>query len=289
MIATAAGAGLERFSVIAEGLDHPECVATGPDGELYAGGEAGQIYRIDLASGTAAVIASTGGFVLGISFDARGRVYACDIARRQLLRIDPGSGSADVLSEGTREHPLQNPNLGCFAPDGTIFLTDSGTWHGADGRILRVDPRGRTEVWCESSREFPNGCCLDVDDRSLLVAESTAAELTRIPITADGSAGEREVVATFPGAIPDGVCVDADGTAYVCCYRPDRIYAVARDRTVRIVADDPEGTLLAAPTNAAWYGEGNRRLAVANLGRWHISAADLGVTGRPSHLPELPA
>ena len=31
------------------GLDHPECIAWGCDGYAYAGGEAGQIYRIDLA------------------------------------------------------------------------------------------------------------------------------------------------------------------------------------------------------------------------------------------------
>ncbi len=30
------------------GLDHPECIAWGCDGYAYAGGEAGQFYRIDL-------------------------------------------------------------------------------------------------------------------------------------------------------------------------------------------------------------------------------------------------
>ena len=30
------------------GLDHAECIAWGCDGYAYAGGEAGQIYRIDL-------------------------------------------------------------------------------------------------------------------------------------------------------------------------------------------------------------------------------------------------
>ncbi|HYZ12971.1 MAG TPA: hypothetical protein VFA08_05115 [Actinomycetota bacterium] len=34
---------LEAFVTIATDLDHPECVALGPDGALYAGGEAGQI------------------------------------------------------------------------------------------------------------------------------------------------------------------------------------------------------------------------------------------------------
>ena len=281
--------GLELFSVLADGIDHPECVALSPDGVLHTGGEAGQIFAVDAAAGTVLQVASTGGFVLGISFDARGRVYACDIKRRQVLRVDLSSDEIVVHSRGTPQHPLRNPNLGCFAPDGTMYLTDSGTWHGNDGRILRVDPRGGTELWCETSTQFPNGCCLDVDDRSLLVAESTASTLARIPILADGSAGPRQVVAHLPGSVPDGVCVDSSGTAYVCCYRPDRIYAVSPDGTVRVFADDPEGTLLAAPTNAAWYGEGNRCLAVANLGRWHLSSALLDVPGHPPHLPNMAA
>ena len=37
---------LAKATVFAEGLDHPECVAVHPDGTIWAGGEAGQIYRI---------------------------------------------------------------------------------------------------------------------------------------------------------------------------------------------------------------------------------------------------
>jgi gluconolactonase len=34
---------LEAFTTLVTGLDHPEGVAWGPDGRVYAGGEAGQI------------------------------------------------------------------------------------------------------------------------------------------------------------------------------------------------------------------------------------------------------
>jgi gluconolactonase len=40
---------LQRVETLVEGLDHPEGVAYGPDGYLYAGGEAGQVYRISPA------------------------------------------------------------------------------------------------------------------------------------------------------------------------------------------------------------------------------------------------
>ena len=37
-----------QISVFVEGLDHPEGIAWGLDGYAYAGGEAGQVYRIDV-------------------------------------------------------------------------------------------------------------------------------------------------------------------------------------------------------------------------------------------------
>ena len=280
------GTGLEALSVLAEGLDHPECVATSPEGVLYAGGEAGQIYRVDTTHGSVREVANTGGFVLGISFDGNGRCYACDIRRNELLRVDVERGGVEVYSRGTGERPLVNPNLGAFDAQGNCYLTSSGSWHGDDGCIFRVDPSGRTDLWCTESSQFPNGCC--IDGRSLLVAESTANAVTRIPIRPDGSAGPREVVVELPGAIPDGVALDVEGTMYVCCYRPDRVYMVTQDGTARILADDPEGTLLAAPANCAWIGERRERFVCANLGRWHLTAGIVGPPGRALPMPMLP-
>ena len=53
------------ISVAVEGLDHPEGVAWGLDGYAYAGGEAGQIYRIDIVRGESRQIAQVPqGFIL---------------------------------------------------------------------------------------------------------------------------------------------------------------------------------------------------------------------------------
>ena len=38
---------IESFEIFATGIDHPECVAFDCHGDLWAGGEAGQIYRTD--------------------------------------------------------------------------------------------------------------------------------------------------------------------------------------------------------------------------------------------------
>src|SRR6188474_3518782 len=59
---------IEDVSVFADGLDHPECIAFHPDGSVWAGGEAGQVYRISPDGKTIEEIANTGGFNLGLAF-----------------------------------------------------------------------------------------------------------------------------------------------------------------------------------------------------------------------------
>jgi len=71
---------IERFEIFANGLDHPECVAFDRDGYLWAGGEAGQVYRIDRA-GKVETIATLGGFTGGIALSpAADEVLVCNPA-----------------------------------------------------------------------------------------------------------------------------------------------------------------------------------------------------------------
>lgn len=272
-----------KMRVLAEGLDHPEGVTVDVNGTLYAGGEAGQVYRVDVASGSVAEVANTGGFLLGMCADLAGRLYVCDVARRAVLRVDPSGGDVQVYSRGTEHRAMINPNWPVFDNAGNLYVTDSGTWKGNDGVIFRVRPGGSTEVWCEDSTNFPNGACLTADGDALLVLESCTPALVRIPIEDDGTAGKRAVVADLHG-VPDGVALDVEGNAYVCYYRPDQIDVVTPEGKVEVLAEDPEGTLLAAPTNGVWVGE---ELVTGNLGRWHLTACAVGVQGIPLRYPRV--
>src|SRR4051794_21556385 len=162
---------LAQVSTFAEGLDHPEGVTVTRSGTVYAGGEAGQVYRVDPGGGVTQV-ASTGGFLLGLCADAADRLYCCDIARRELLRVDPRGGTVDVYSTGTPDRPLVNPNWPLFDAAGNLYVTDSGHWKGDDGCIFVVRPGGATEVWSTAATNFPNGACLTADGSAVLVLES---------------------------------------------------------------------------------------------------------------------
>ena len=103
---------LDRLETIATGLDHPEGVAWGPDGRVYAGGEAGQIYAIGI-DGEVEEIASTGGFMYGITVDGDGTVFACDFGRAEIARVT-GRGEISTYSTGTPDHPIRVPNFTAF-------------------------------------------------------------------------------------------------------------------------------------------------------------------------------
>ena len=275
---------LDRFTPIADGLDHPEGVAAGPDGTVYAGGEAGQVYRIE--DGSAREIGSTGGFLYGVTLDGDGNVYGCDFGRAEVVLVTPG-GEVRPYSTGTPERPLRVPNFSAFADDGSLFVTDSGDWRANDGVVFRIASDGSAEFWSEEPVGFPNGCCITADGEALLVVETTERRVVRIPIREDGSAGAMDVIADLPGSLPDGIALAEDGTMFVGCWRPDRVWRVAPGADPDVLAEDPDGVTLNQPANVAFVGPHLDRLAVSSLGGWAIVAADIGATGLRLRYPSF--
>ena len=101
---------LEGFETLATGLDHPEGIAVGPDGLLYAGGEAGQIYRVGW-DGALDEIASTGGFIYGVAVAGSGDVFACDFGNAAVARVSATTGEVATYSSGTARAADARPEL----------------------------------------------------------------------------------------------------------------------------------------------------------------------------------
>lgn len=278
--------GLDQIDVVAEGLDHPEGVTVGPDGLLYAGGEAGQIYRID-SDRKLTVLANTGGFVLGLAADADGNIVVCDAKRREVIRCTP-EGALSTLSSGTPSRPMVNPNFVVLCSDGG-YVSDSGTWRGDDGCIYRIDPDGSTEVWTEALTAFPNGMALNAAGDALFVVQSTDPSVWRVPIGSDGVAGSPEKMVALPRTVPDGLAFDAAEGLYISCYRPDLIYRLGPGGDLTVVAEDFQGTVVAAPTNVAFGGPDRRSMFIASLARWHIGEMRVDVPGLALRYPKIPA
>jgi gluconolactonase len=265
-----------------DGLDHPEGVAWDPDAEtLWAGGEAGQLYRVDLEAGTAAEVARAPSFVLGLAVDGAGRLAVCASEAGMLCVLD-GKEVRPVLREADDE-PLVLPNFPAFAPDGTLYLSASGRWAHDEGRVVRLDPDGSAATFSRAPRAFANGLAVSPDGGWLWCLESYEPRLTRFDLSsADGAP---EVVLELPGTVPDGLAPTRDGGWLISCYRPDRVYHLDADGGLEVVAEDPQGTLLAAPTNVCFAGRALDRVVSANLGRWHLTLLDLDLVGAPLHRP----
>jgi gluconolactonase len=278
------GPGAAR--VLVDGLDHPEGVCWDPGaGCLYAGGEDGQLYRVDLATGGAEIVARAPGQVLGVAVDGAGRVLACASRDGSLCLWDPAAGdrtARPVLREVEGE-PLVQPNFCAFAPDGTLYLSDSGTWGRDDGRLIALAPDGAARVLSRDVAHFTNGLAVSADGRRLWCAESFDPVLSVFDLEA--AEPRAELVRRFDGTVLDGLAPTADGGLLVTCYRPDRIYHLDAGGDARVVAQDPQGTLLGAPTNVAFAGAQLDVAVVANLGRWHLTALELGLRGAPLHRP----
>lgn len=262
---------IERF---ADGLDHPEGLAFSSDGSLWAGGEAGQVYRID-TGGAWAIVGETGGSCLGLAVDREDAVYICDRARSAVLRRHPG-GAIDVFAERVGDRLLVGPNFPVFGSDGSLYVSCSGGWGAADGWIARFPPDGPATVML-SGLDLANGLAIDAAGEFLYVVETHADRIRRLP--ADGS-GRPELVIEGLDRLPDGLAFAVDGSLFITCYASDRIYRLAPDGCLTTIAEDRESIALSHPTNCAFGGPAFDELYVACYGLRHISRLKVAQSGQ---------
>jgi gluconolactonase len=279
---------MANLKVLAAGLDHPEGVAWDPTtGSLVAGGEAGQLYRVDVEAGEVTVLAEVGGAVLGIAVDARGRLTWCDHVRAEVRRFDPADGSVRTVTTGAPDHRLAVPNYPVFHDSGRLYVSDSGSWPAQDGVILAVEPDGATRVVSHEARAFTNGLAIDADGAWLYVVETSLPGISRLPILPSGDLGGRELVVEMPRTVPDGLAFAADGRLLISCFRPDAIF-VWDGRDLSMLAEDWTGLTLSAPTNLCFFGPRLDRLACANIAFQHLAEVEAGMTGAPLRYPDVP-
>ncbi|MEO0564637.1 MAG: SMP-30/gluconolactonase/LRE family protein [Chloroflexota bacterium] len=277
---------LDQFAPFANGLDHPEGVVWGPDGFLYAGGEAGQIYQVNPESGEWTEFANTGGFILGLAFDGGGNLYACDNGNDCVQKISP-SGAVTIYSSGNTERAMAVPNYPVFDQHGNLYVTDSGGHHERNGCLWRVSPGGLAEVVSTAVNQFPNGLALSANGDWLYIVLSNMPGVVRITLNADGTVGEPETVIEMPQTVPDGLAFDTSGNLYISCYTPDRIYRLTPAGELAVLVDDWESTLIATPTNIAFGGSDLKTLFIASLGRWHLTKGTMPVTGMQLNYPVI--
>ena len=260
----------DNVKFVCDGLDHPEGLNFSSDGTLFAGGEAGQIYRIDCSTGESECMAELGGFVGGVCTDADGNIYACNAGRNQVNRIGPG-GEVEVYSSGTGEHPLVFPNYCAFDADGNLFFTTSGEYfhEKGTGKLFVVTAKGETRCIHPGPFRFANGICIDPEESRLYLVQSSAQNILVFDL--DGpDVASRQPVRIFdlePDTVPDGLALDRERNLYIAFYLPDQIGVIRPDGRFEVLYRDFTAALLARPTNVALR---TNAIYFTNLGKYHI-------------------
>jgi sugar lactone lactonase YvrE len=201
-----------------------EDVVLDGDGRMVTGVEDGRILRISNEGRQIEVVADTGGRPLGIELLPDGALLVCD-ARRGLLRVDPDSGTIDVLAYEVAGRPMLFCNNAAVASDGTVFFSDSSRRFGIDhwraemiehsgtGRLLRRDTSGEVTVVMDGL-EFANGVALAADESFVAVAESGSYQVRRLWLTGP-SAGSTDVLLANLPAVPDNMSTGSDGLIWI--------------------------------------------------------------------------
>jgi gluconolactonase len=267
---------IEQFEIFATAIDHAECVAFDQNGTLWAGGEAGQIYRIT-SDGKAQMVANLGSFCAGLAFSPADELFVCNPVLG-IVRVQ-STGEFSIFATHAGEHKLVCPNFGVFDSAGNYYVTDSGQWRKDNGYLIRYSPDARGQI-IDGPFGYANGLALSADGKSLFMVESNTNSVLRFGLDAGGAVKAPEVYASSCGRFPDGLTLDGEGNLYVCCYASDEIWRINPTREKTLFAWDPWAIRLGSPTNMAFGGPNMDEMYVANLARTTITRVRVGRRGQ---------
>lgn len=206
---------LKTERVLLDGLGFPEAPRW-RDGELWFSDMTAQkVMKVGL-DGRAKTVIEVSGQPSGLGWLPDGRLLVVSMTDRRLLRLDPG-GLA-VVADLTTLAPFHCNDM-VVDEKGRAYIGNFGFDLPAKAEakptvLIMVTPEGKARAVAEDLL-FPNGSVITPDGKTLIVGETFGARLTAFAVAPDGSLSERRVWAKLDGAIPDGICLDAERALWV--------------------------------------------------------------------------
>lgn len=146
-----------------------------------------------------------------------GNLLVVSMVERQLLRLE-SDGSFSCVADLSNVAPYHCNDMVVDA-QGNAYVGNFGFDIQGDEppcttTLVRVTPQGEVRVVAEEM-SFPNGSVITPNGRTLIVGETFAGCLTAFDIDIDGSLSNRREWARVEGAVPDGICLDAEGAIWL--------------------------------------------------------------------------
>lgn len=213
-------------TVLVEGLRFPEGPRWHEDRLFFSDQHNAAVWSLT-TSGELSKVIDVPGRPSGLGWDPQGRMMVVSMDDRRLLRLDG-------------QELIEIADLSTLAPwhCNDMVVDDAGRAYvgnfgfdldgGADPVptvLIRVDVDGSAHIVSDQLR-FPNGTVITPDGRTLVIGESWAGCLTAFDIAEDGALSRRREWARLSGAVPDGICLDAEGAIWSACPLSGRVLRV---------------------------------------------------------------
>ncbi|HZU16672.1 MAG TPA: SMP-30/gluconolactonase/LRE family protein [Candidatus Dormibacteraeota bacterium] len=205
-----------RRRVLLDGLRFPECPRWHEGAFWFSEIHAHRVVAVD-PGGRARVVAELPTRPSGLGFLPDGTPLVVAMRRpRALLAL---RGGAPELVVDLESLPGDFLNDMLVDPQGRAYIGFRSDRLGPDAPVgpeglVRVDPDGSFEVVAEGLAG-PNGTVLSPDGRVLTVAETHGRRLTSFSVLEDGRLGPPRPFADTGDALPDGICLDAEGAIWI--------------------------------------------------------------------------
>lgn len=277
MPASSTPIALDSLRFVGSGLVRPECVLATAAGTLYSADWRGGVAVIS-TDGTSALVRG--------ALPAQRPLRPNGIALRRdgsflLADLGEARGGVFVLGRDGSVRPLVETVDGVELPPSNFVFEDAQdrVWitvstrkvpraaayraDVADGFIVLCDRHGARIV--ADGLGYTNEAMVSPDRKWLYVNETFVRKLSRFPLHADGSLGEKEVVTTFGhGTYPDGLAFDAEGHVWITSIVSNRVLRVAPDGATTLMLEDAD------PAHVEWC---ERAWRTGELGRSHLDRA----------------
>lgn len=179
----------------------------------------------------------------GLGWLPNGDLLVVAMLKRQLVRYD---GQKTSVHADLSDIATWHCNDMVVSDSGVAYVGNFGYDYGSDAEpktadLAAVFPDGR-KIVATTNLNFPNGCVITPDDKTLIVGETFSCRYSAFSILPDGKLSEGRLWAEMPGRLPDGCTLDSENGIWFADAFSTQVVRVVEGGEITDVIDLPQRT-----------------------------------------------